>query len=252
MITTEGIRATGLYLLEVLNAEKSVRYNRFYNAVPETENRLVEGALPFVAHPESCNAEDLREEGHVMLDFAAWQLEDLGIVRITFLHDTLIDGEPDFQIEITEKGEHALAEGLRFAFRQPEYSITATPASEWLISFLEGGGGETLTLRQVMKYGHSEAEVVIHDDCGNEYHLGTGTYAWAFEVSLWHHARAGHIVPAAETAEQEKVWSDFVRRTGRPSCPDVDKSQPHWEIPFRLADTVYAGKVTVKHVGTVN
>jgi hypothetical protein len=252
MITIEGIRATGLYLLEVLKAEKFVRYSRFYNAIPGTDERLVAGVMPFVVNTESCDAEDLREEGHVMLEFAAWQLLDLGIVRITFLDDRLIDGERDFRVELTEKGAHLLAERLSFHFRRPEYWITARPASEWLISLLEAGGeGQELTLRDVMDSGHSDGDVAIDDDCGNTYRLGTRTYAWAFEVSLWHHARAGHIEPVFKTTEQDRLWSDFVGKTGRPSPPDIGAPQPLWDIPFRLADAVYAGKVQVVHVGKV-
>src|SRR5262245_61903738 len=147
MITSEGIRATGSYLLQVLRTEKSVPYSRFYNASPGVEEKLVRGTLPFVEEPECCDVDDLREEGHVMLDFAAWQLEDLGLVRITFLEELLIDGEPDFTIHLTERGERALAEGLGFHFREPDYAITATPASEWLLVLLEcGPPGETLTL----------------------------------------------------------------------------------------------------------
>jgi hypothetical protein len=108
MITVEGIRATGLYLLEVLKTEKAVCYSRFYNAAPGTEERLAAGALPFVENPEGCNADELREEGHGMLDDAAWQLEDLGVVRIIFLDDLLIDGEPDFAIHLTERGSAPL------------------------------------------------------------------------------------------------------------------------------------------------
>jgi hypothetical protein len=70
MIDTEGIRATGLYLLEVLKSEKVIRYSRFYNHAPGTEDCLVAGAMPFVVDREACDAEDLREEGHVMLEYA--------------------------------------------------------------------------------------------------------------------------------------------------------------------------------------
>ena len=252
MITIEGIRATGLYLLEVLKSEKVVRYSRFYNDTPGSDKNLAAVVMPFVVDHESCDAEDLCEEGHVMLEFAAWQLEDLGIVRTLPLDETLIDGERDYRIELTEKGRHVLAEGLRFHFRGPEYWITATPASEWLITLLEAGGqGQELTLRDVIDYGHSDGNVAIDDDCGNTYGLGTRTYAWAFEVSLWHHARAGHIEPVFKTGEQDKRWSDFVGKTGRPSPPDLNAPQPLWDIPFRLAGAVYAGKMRIVHVGKV-
>jgi hypothetical protein len=248
----EGIRATGLYLLEVLKSEKVVRYSRFYNHAPGTEDRLVDGPMPFVADDESCDAEDLREEGHVMLEYAAWQLEDLGVVRITFLDENLVDGNPDFQIELTEKGAQVLNDGLAFGFRSPHYWITATPASEWLIFLLQAGGeGMEITLWEVMDFGHTDGGVAIYDDYENTYRLGTRSFAWAFEVSLWHHARAGHIEPACETAEQEKLWSKFVTETGRPDPPDTNALQPLWNIPFRLANAVHEGNVQVVHVGKV-
>ena len=252
MICTEGIRATGLYLLEVLKAQKVVRYSRFYNDTPGTDNNLVTGAMRFVEDEDYCNAEDLREEGHVMLEFAAWQLEDLGIVQIEELDANLMDGYRDFQIGLTEKGAQVLADGLAFGFRSPDYRITATPASEWLILLLEAGGeGMEITLWEVMDFGDSDGDFRIKDDHGNTYRLGTRSFAWAFEVSLWHHARARHIEPACETPEQEKLWSDFVTQWYRPGPPDVNPSRPLWHIPFRLADAVHAGKVRVRHVGGV-
>jgi hypothetical protein len=248
----EGIRATGHYLLEVLKSEKVVRYSRFYNDTPGTEERLVAGAMPFVVDSEACDAEELRDEGHWLLELAAWQLEDLGIVRIKELDEDLVDGYPDFQIELTEKGAQVVVDGRTFRFRSPRYWITATPASEWLILLLEAGGeGMELTLRQVMDSGHSDGDVAIDDDYGNTYRLGTSTFAWAFEVSLWHHARAGHIEPACKTAEQEKLWSEFVAKPGRPALPDMNAPQPLWHIPFRLAAAVHAGKVQVVYVGQV-
>lgn len=248
----EGIRATGRYLLELLKSVKVVRYSRFYNNTPGTEDRLVAGAMPFVVDSEACDADDLREEGHVLLEFAAWQLEDLGIVQIEELDEILMDGYPDFQIELTEKGAQVLADGLAYRFRSPNYWITAFPASEWLIIFLEAGeAGMEVTLWDVMELGDSDGDIRIEDDYGNAYRLGTRSFAWAFEVSLWHHARAGHIEPACETAEQEKLWSEFIAQAGRPDRPDANPSRPLWHIPFRLADAVYRGQVQVVHVGQV-
>jgi hypothetical protein len=89
-----------------------------------------------------------------------------------------------------------------------------------------------------MEREQSDGKVVVRDDCGNEYGLGTESYAWAFEASLWRHARSGNIRPACGTAEQEQVWSEFVGRTERPRRPDAGAPQPLWDIPFRLADAV--------------
>lgn len=212
MLTTDGIRATGLWLLEVLRTEKAVRFSRLCEKLWADEG------------PASGAMRSAFEKGseHIDLQEAARQLKDLGIVRITHFDESLVDSavyrlawpeisedflaglqksRPDFLIELTEKGERVLAEGLNLRFRDPGYRIKASPASEWLIGVLNARRGETLTLRQVMESGHFDGKVVIADDCGNEYGLGTDSYAWAFEGSLWHHARAGNIVPTCGTAE---------------------------------------------------
>ncbi len=252
MITTTGIRATGLYLLEVLNAEKAVDYSRFYNATRGTDASLAAGAARFVDEPECCRLEELRQQGHVMLEYAADQLKDLGIVRMTPLDQTLIDGEHDYRIEFTADGE-SLANALKFQFRDPDYSIVAKPASEWLIELaLAGFDRETFTLRDVIEGADSDGDVVIYDDCENEYHLGTMTYAWAFEVSLWHHARSGHVVAECQNPGQKNLWADFVGQKGRPFPADIDVSRPLWDIPFRIADAVRAGKEKIRHVGRVS
>ncbi|HEY7326634.1 MAG TPA: hypothetical protein VH592_03270 [Gemmataceae bacterium] len=76
-------------------------------------------------------------------------------------------------------------------------------------------------------------------------------FAWAFEVSLWHHARAGHIESASETAEQETLWSEFLARREAPSPPDMKAAQPLWQIPFRLTDAVHGSQLRIVHIGKV-
>jgi hypothetical protein len=230
----------GLYLLETLKAEKTARLSRLLERL-----RTDEGPA---GTPTPAGVE--RGAARVVLEEAAWQLKDLGIVRTTSLDESLLDpglirlASPETSEEFvahlqkTNRGERALAEGLNYRFREPDSRIKASPASEWLIGILSARRGNMLTLRQVMEAGQSDGKVVVRDDCGNEYGLGTDTYAWAFEVSLWHHARAGNIVTACRTAEQEQVWSEFVGRTERPRRPDAGVPQPLWDIPFGLADAV--------------
>ena len=87
------IKAAGDYLLSVLEAELEVAYSRFYNAEPGTDVALVDGMWPFlmsqpVEHRgelDDGDKEGLREEAHMLLEWAAWQLEDLGVVKITTL-----------------------------------------------------------------------------------------------------------------------------------------------------------------------
>jgi hypothetical protein len=252
----------GQYLLDALKAENTVRFSRL------CEKLRVDESPAGGAGPSGV------EQGseHLDLQEAAWQLRDLGIVRITNLDESLLDPDiyrlswpelseefvahlqkirPDFLIELTERGARGLAEGLTFRFRDPGSRIQARPASEWLVGVLNARTGEALTLRQVMETGHSDGKVIVRDDCGNEYGLGTDTYAWAFEASLWHQARTGSILPARRTAEQEQVWLEFVGRTARPRRPDAGTPQPLWEIPLRLADAVNAPEVATGHVDTL-
>jgi hypothetical protein len=132
------------------------------------------------------------------------------------------------------------------------HCITAAPASEWLIFLLHAGGeGMEITLGDVMDFGESHGNVKIVDEYGNNYRLGTSTFAWAFEVSLWYHARADHIEPACETAEQQRRWSEFIVTTDCPSPPDMNTPQSLWRIPFRLANRLHAEKVQIVHIGKV-
>jgi hypothetical protein len=134
----------------------------------------------------------------------------------------------------------------------PHSCIRAASASEWLIFLLQAGGeGMEITLWDVMDFGHSHGDIAIIDDHGNTYPLGTSMFAWAFEVSLWHHVRAGYIECACETAEQKKLWSEFLARREAPSPPDMKAPQPLWQIPFRLADALHGRQVRIVHVGKV-
>lgn len=100
-----------------------------------------------------------------------------------------------------------------------------------------------------MEHGPS-AEVIIRDDSGDVYGPGTGSYAWAFEVSLWHHARAGNVAAACDNEAQEDLWAEFIGQKDRPSLPSPDKDHPLWDVPFRLV----AGRNAsgVRHVGRVS
>ena len=140
------------------------------------------------------------------------------------------------------------AADLKFNFRQDDYTIDASSASNWLIAFLEAS--DELDLQSVMKYGDSEAEVLIPDNYKNSYSMGSGTYAWAFEVALWHHARNGVIVPVGNQGANDKIWTEFVRSSDRPARPDVSSPHPVWDTPFRLAEGVNVNKVV--HVRTVS
>ncbi len=256
MFSTDEITATGLYLLEILKAEGAVNYSRFYGAAKEIEDALVAGALRH--HPPGePNERCLREMGHVALERAAWQLEAFGVVKVTTLPDApeLIDGEPDFRIELTEAGRKLLAAGhLGFKFRHPRiHGFDASSASEWLVTFLEcGGPGQTLTLADVMEFGASDGDVKVKDEMpGNVYPLGTRPYAWAFEVCLWHFVRSGVLEPVFKDDAERAVWEGFFKRAGQHlfRMTDLDEPHPHWDVEFRFRPGVDLR--TVRHVGVI-
>src|SRR4051812_17299253 len=86
-----GIKAAGDYLLTVLRDDRAVLYSRFYNAEPGTDVTLADAVWPFlVSQPaevrgglDESDRERLVEEAHVLLEWAAEQLDDLGVVKIT-------------------------------------------------------------------------------------------------------------------------------------------------------------------------
>src|SRR5438270_659927 len=108
-----GIKAAGDHLLDVLAAEKAVDYSRFYTSEPAAEAAMFEGVWKHLeAQPPEIRGEledhDRRaiiDEGHLLVEWAAWQLASLGVVTIETLDGTeLIDGEPDYRITLTDRG----------------------------------------------------------------------------------------------------------------------------------------------------
>jgi hypothetical protein len=254
------VKAAGDYLLSVLKTEKSVAYSRFYNAVPGTDVALVEGIWPFlmsqsVEHRGELDDNDkqkVREQVYMLLEWAAWQLEDLGVVKISWLDDSkLINDEPDFRIELTDRGTRFIEDRETFGYREPEDTMfNVSEASKWMLTLLhEGGPGQTLTLCDVMDPDHTSGLTLVTDDYGNKYSHGSNTYVWAFEVCLWHHVRNKHIEPVFENAEHRDAWEAYVRHESRPPRPDSSVGRPLWHVPFRLVEGVDPDRV--QHVGRI-
>lgn len=248
----DEIRAAGDHLLDVLVAEKAVNYSRFYNSDPAAETALVEGVWKHLeSQPvklrgelEDHHREAIVNEGHLLVEWAAWQLDSLGVVTIETLEGTkLIDGEPDYRITLTGAGEKFLKEGRPFGYRHVDSRFLARGASEWLIMFLyEGGEGETITLRHAMDPYHFAPDDAIVDDCKNAYPPGSPAYAWAYEVSLWHHARSKHVEPVPEDDTQRRAWEELVARPHLFSMWVV-KDAPLWDVPFKLVRWVNADQL---------
>lgn len=252
MISQFGISAAGDYLWDKLASENQVVYSQFYNHKYGSAEALAKSILKYIQEPED-DEQDVLEDGHLLIEYAAWQLEDIGAVKITKLTDLLVDGDQDYIIELTQHGKSLCKTGLDFSFRGPEHAIIATPASNWLIDFVEGcSPNESLTLRDVMEYGNSEANIIIKDAYfpWNTYGFGTGSYIWAFEVSLWHHANERNIQPVFKTTQQMRDWIKMQRHMGRPDLPSPHFDNPMWDIPFRLRDGINVDKMN--HVGRVS
>ena len=104
----------------------------------------------------------------------------------------------------------------------------------------EGEPGQTLTLRDMMNPEYQLFDVMmVTDDCGNEYPHGSNTYAWGFEVCLWHHARSKHIEPLFDDETQREAWEEHLRHQHLPPRPDssADRAAPG-TVPFRLVEGV--------------
>jgi hypothetical protein len=257
MFTTADITATGLYLLEILGREGAVNYSRFYGDDQSIEDALVAGALAHFPREDfdEYTERGLREEGHVALERAAWQLKAFGIVRIQELPAAprLIDGELDYRIELTERGREALANGLTFKFVHPRsHGYNAGEASRWLITFAEANSdcAEAFTFGTVVKVGATDGEVAAVDHSGNRYGAGTWPYEWAFQVALWHHVREGNIEVVISSDALRRTWDDFFGRR-RDLFQHRDFPQALWNVAYRLTSDAARHPQKLRHVAWI-
>jgi hypothetical protein len=246
------IAPAGCYLLSVLTAEGPVTYRRFYDHSPGRDREVAEGILARMEQPEEDELDRLLEEGHLLVEWAAWQLQDFAAVTITPLTTLLPDGEPDYRIELTEKGRELVGAPGAFKYRSLGSGFYAGGASEWLIVFAETNSDEPepFEFHLVREVGFSDGEVRVTDDCGNVYPPGTRPYDWAFEVALWHHFRSGDFELTYESDEQENAWLDFCRSTAH--------LFQHHEFPasclrvcYRLSEKALANPDGIQRVGWI-
>lgn len=112
------IEKAGIYLLGLLKAEASVRYSRFYDGEDESQEALLRG----MGYGPALDAEDdyVPECPEHLMDLAAVELEQSGIVTTTELDDLLADENQDYLIELTDKGRGFLEREERFRFWDAE------------------------------------------------------------------------------------------------------------------------------------
>jgi hypothetical protein len=105
-VSSEQVRPGGEYLLGILKAEGAVPFSRFYNDDTDYAQLAADAGI------SECD----EEHAHVLIEFAAGQLERAGQVSFTELPGKLIDGENDYAIELTEKGRQLIANGKKFRY----------------------------------------------------------------------------------------------------------------------------------------
>jgi len=112
-VSGQQLKPAGKYLLGILKSEGSVPFSRFYNQDTDYVS-LAEEVAAYA--DDDKNAID-EEHVHILIEFAAYQLENTGAVAFTKLDARLIDDEEDYQITLTEKGRAMLEEEKQFHYR---------------------------------------------------------------------------------------------------------------------------------------
>lgn len=204
------IRAAGKYLLSVLKTEKVAPYGRFYSFKPGADTELAEGVFCFhegTGEDRDELMEDLTEQAHLYLEWAAHQLQDFGAIKIVPLPGVMLpDGEEDFEFRLTKAGERLAATGKGFNYRHLESRFFGGEASEWLIEVPRNNDPtEVMDWQSVADVGDN-AEIKVKDDQSNTYPIGSPVYNWAFQVALWNHVRERNIDPVFTKPEHEVAW----------------------------------------------
>src|SRR5438034_11647611 len=105
----------GAYLLDLLKREGCVRYSRFYGDDVDPEALAAATGLD-------------EEHAHVIIEFAAGQLEGAGVVSFAELPEKLIDDEQDYLISLTHRGRKLVEDGQRLRCRHMEPCPHGSPA----------------------------------------------------------------------------------------------------------------------------
>lgn len=88
------------HILACLRETPTIRYSRFYDGTEETENAL----------RKIVGLDDDSDEAEIFMDDAADQLKQAGFVELKDLEIELVDGNPDYEIILTEVGRQMLAQ----------------------------------------------------------------------------------------------------------------------------------------------
>src|SRR6266496_3402943 len=101
--SADAIQGAGKYLLDRLLEAPKLPYSTFYDGTDATHEQLTE-------------AVGLEDDGWYspehLVDLAAYELEEQGIVSIQELTSKLADGENDYLIELTAEGRKKILSGF--------------------------------------------------------------------------------------------------------------------------------------------
>jgi hypothetical protein len=114
------IEQAAKYLLQLLKAEGSVRYSRFYDGLDETQEALLRGMGYGSALAGTSEEDYVPECPEHLMDLAVAQLERQRVVRTTDLEDLLADENNDYLIELTDEGCSRLGRGDKLRFWDAE------------------------------------------------------------------------------------------------------------------------------------
>lgn len=119
-----SIEHAGALLLKTLSAKKHVRMSYFYNASDESEEMLIRAGVTEIDTSFEDGDDEVDPDEHEaaawLIEIAASQLEEAGLITTEKLANLLIDDEPDYSMTLTEKGEAFVASGKKFPFSDPE------------------------------------------------------------------------------------------------------------------------------------
>ena len=104
------IEAGALLLLSILEEKRQVDYSTFYDGTDETADDL----------RKRLGLEDDWYSAENVIDLAATQLSEQGLVALRDLETKLADEEPDYTITLTARGRAWLTDRFPLAFRDME------------------------------------------------------------------------------------------------------------------------------------
>ncbi len=107
-----AIEVAADYVLDILREHRKITYRQFYDGTDDTATKVDQA----IVSPD-CRGW-YSAEG--LIDIAVAQLEQQGVVETTQLDDVLPDGEPNYSIALTARGDDAIAGNTKLTYWDSE------------------------------------------------------------------------------------------------------------------------------------